>query len=361
MSSFRPTRTSSSSKLAILGGRAGHKSNSDISRSSAVSNSELQALTQKDIEFLDAVIQRASPSATTFLTVFKAYNDILNERGMDPQNEVVYYGKLLKIGTLKGTSWGDKWMTVKLQQGYSRDLGSQKSPARVGDPPTPVIPSTPIMTRLTTRDQEDDLFTLHSHQDDSEVINDDAATETEIDLHKYSQTSKSILRRPLSEQPFTSIRPSVLESASLLGPGVQVSILPIRNSHPWESVSDATETCTPSTIPPSYGAAVRDAHVYRTLSSKARPRSSGESPCSVHTVAKPKLHTRQQGKSWIDEDDAWTKVKMLQDEKEANRFRDDRLIESCWALWRSGIDWIIVRCYVYSILLCVIILLTDDQ
>lgn len=75
---------------------------------------ELQNLTPGDIEILDAVIKRAGPSATTFFTIFKAYSDVLNERGLDPQ-EVVYYGKLLKLGTLKGKNWGDKWEMVKTQ------------------------------------------------------------------------------------------------------------------------------------------------------------------------------------------------------------------------------------------------------
>jgi protein SFI1 len=56
---------------------------------------ELQNLTPHDIGIIDAVIERAGPSATTFFTVFKAYSEVLKEHGLDPQ-EVVYYGKLLK-------------------------------------------------------------------------------------------------------------------------------------------------------------------------------------------------------------------------------------------------------------------------
>lgn len=75
---------------------------------------ELQHLTPDDIDILDAVIQRAGSAATTFFTIFKAYSDVLQERGLDPQ-EVVYYGKLLKLGTLKGRNWGEKWGMVKAQ------------------------------------------------------------------------------------------------------------------------------------------------------------------------------------------------------------------------------------------------------
>ena len=75
---------------------------------------ELQHLSADDVDILDAVIKRAGPSATTFFTIFKAYSDVLNDRGLDPQ-EVIYYGKLLKLGTLKGKNWGDKWEMVKAQ------------------------------------------------------------------------------------------------------------------------------------------------------------------------------------------------------------------------------------------------------
>jgi len=86
---------------------------------SAVVAPELQNLTADDVDILGAVIQRAGPSATTFFTVFKAYSDVLRERGLDPQ-EVVYYGKLLKLGTMKGRNWGEKWEMVRTQRNYVR-------------------------------------------------------------------------------------------------------------------------------------------------------------------------------------------------------------------------------------------------
>lgn len=76
---------------------------------------ELRNLARNDLEFIEAVIQRAGPMATTFPVVFKAYNGVLKERGMD-SGEVRYYGKLLKLGTMKGKNWGEKWEAVKSQQ-----------------------------------------------------------------------------------------------------------------------------------------------------------------------------------------------------------------------------------------------------
>lgn len=77
---------------------------------------ELLNLTAQDLDIIDAIIKRAGSSATTFFAVFKAYSEVLKERGLDPQ-EVVYYGKLLKLGTLKGKNWGEKWEVVKEHSG----------------------------------------------------------------------------------------------------------------------------------------------------------------------------------------------------------------------------------------------------
>jgi len=80
--------------------------------SSTVVVPELLNLSADDIEFIEAVIIRAGPFATTFPLVFKAYNDVLKERGMDA-GEVKYYGKLLKLGTMKGKNWSEKWEAVQ--------------------------------------------------------------------------------------------------------------------------------------------------------------------------------------------------------------------------------------------------------
>lgn len=75
---------------------------------------ELRDLGPSDVELIDAVVERAGPSATTFLTIFKAYSEVLADRGLDPQ-EVVYYSKLLKLGNLRARNWGEKWARVKGQ------------------------------------------------------------------------------------------------------------------------------------------------------------------------------------------------------------------------------------------------------
>ncbi|KAE9406354.1 hypothetical protein BT96DRAFT_987497 [Gymnopus androsaceus JB14] len=132
MFGFRPARSSPPAKpVGISQQRLQVSTNSaDVSRSSAFSAvPELAGLSVEEVELVDAIIERAGPTATTFLGVFKAYNDILLERGLDP-HEVVYYGKLLKLGTLKGSSWKEKWDAIKVQNGYGME--PQRQPLRSG-------------------------------------------------------------------------------------------------------------------------------------------------------------------------------------------------------------------------------------
>lgn len=114
MSSFQPTRASPPlrSIKPIHDFRGPPSIDFSVISSSTVVVPELLNLTADDIEFIEAVIKRAGPFATTFPLVFKAYNDVLKERDMDA-GEVKYYGKLLKLGTMKGKNWGEKWEAVQ--------------------------------------------------------------------------------------------------------------------------------------------------------------------------------------------------------------------------------------------------------
>lgn len=342
MSGFRPTRASPPAKrTALPSARAGQTAVSDISRSSAVSTTELQGLTPQDIEFLDAVIQRASPTATTFLTVFKAYNDILTERGMDPQNEVVYYGKLLKLGTLKAGSWGEKWRVVKMQQGYDSYHSTHIPPAPEALPRT----SARLTTRLNRPRRDDDLLTLHSHQDESEDGDTEAEPSRGAIASQYHHTPEPFTRQSTSEvTSLTHSNPS--RAIHIAQPAARRQLLfpTARNVRTWDEASE--DARTPSTVPPSYGAAVREAPILKPTPSIQRTRAQIERPLSAPGSTKATnapVQPRERRKSMINEEDAWSKVKMLQDEREADQFREEKLVEKCWAVWRSGFEWLIVR------------------
>jgi protein SFI1 len=44
-----------------------------------------------------------------------------------------------------------------------------------------------------------------------------------------------------------------------------------------------------------------------------------------------------------DEDDAWSKVRVEKDERSADQFRNTRLLQRCFDVWKQGYDWVIVR------------------
>ncbi|KAJ3832386.1 hypothetical protein F5878DRAFT_669535 [Lentinula raphanica] len=117
MFTFQPARFSSPAKSTK---RISSTANSeeDVSCFSHSSNiPELSGSSPKDVELIDTIIEQARPSTTTFLPVFKAYNNVLLKRELDPHGAKCY-GELLKLGTLKGSSWQDKWDTIKAQNGY---------------------------------------------------------------------------------------------------------------------------------------------------------------------------------------------------------------------------------------------------
>ena len=111
-------------------------------------------------------------------------------------------------------------------------------------------------------------------------------------------------------------------------------------------------------MPPSYSAAVRNTTALaqtgytplRALAqaqSRATAVSSLPPPPAAYTAPDTSRAAVQQARqrkgSVLNEEDAWKKIRMAQDEKEADRFREDRLVERCWQVWKQGYEWIIVR------------------
>ena len=88
------------------------------------------------------------PSATILIHIFKAYNNAISERGLDAENEVECYKKLLKIGTLKGENWASKWRAVKAQNGYTSTPTS--APPGTRFPPHHSTLQTPLFSSKVT-------------------------------------------------------------------------------------------------------------------------------------------------------------------------------------------------------------------
>ncbi|CDZ97651.1 Sfi1 spindle body [Phaffia rhodozyma] len=66
-----------------------------------------------DIRLIDEIVLHSGPNSTTFLDIFRAYNRVLVDHGLDPSDDVVYYRFILKVGEIPGTDWQDRWSKWK--------------------------------------------------------------------------------------------------------------------------------------------------------------------------------------------------------------------------------------------------------
>ncbi|KAI0306384.1 hypothetical protein B0F90DRAFT_1814293 [Multifurca ochricompacta] len=292
-----------------------------------VKSSELARLTVDEIEFLDAVINRAPPSATTFIHIFKAYNDVISEYGLDAENEVEYYKKLLKIGTLKGENWASKWRAVKMQNGY---ITSSSAPPRTKLHPlkaTPTVPKThtlpPKVAPITPHPQSSTTRLLQrlkglQHErpvEPSESAHDDLLSQTDItDTRTDSPPSVVALQaRGRSSSEFT------VTSNSL---GLDVGPVP---SYPPSSTLAPGKPTGLRWL--EQDSDIEKSQVLHPLPSSSAPRRR------LADLRAPKQPP-------ADEDDAWNKIRVAQDEQSADHFRDMRLLQRSFDVWKQGYDWV---------------------
>lgn len=71
-------------------------------------------------------------------------------------------------------------------------------------------------------------------------------------------------------------------------------------------------------------------------------KSEINQPNSTLKAALPIKQAASQPKERKNLDDAWKNIKMEQDEKCADNFRNDMLLTRCWEIWRQGFQWIMV-------------------
>ncbi|KAI9571309.1 Sfi1 spindle body protein-domain-containing protein [Boletus coccyginus] len=338
MFGFRPTHTSSPAKF-LLQPAPSSLSLSDASRASGVSRSELQTLSPTEVDFLDAVIRRIVPNATSFLSGLKAYNDELHERGLDSQTETVHYGRLLEICKLRGPSWQVKWDAVKKQYGYgtvpSRPPLRPKTPLQSRQPSFPRPTRSPAYLMAPVRHDDDDVFTLHSHQDRDETTQDMEQTEEDQE-EGSSDTEPNPILPPSLIHPATPRPQKTYQEA-------------MRRVHAWDDTSDTTDAVmpSPSNTPPSYRTAVRTGPTPKPTAADPRNHLAPRAPSPIK-LPRPEPHaqptlpqSRERKGSVINEEDAWKKIKRARDEEDADKFRNDKLLERCWEIWLLGYQWLI--------------------
>ncbi|KAH8117554.1 Sfi1 spindle body protein-domain-containing protein [Phellopilus nigrolimitatus] len=384
MSSFLPSRASpqASPRHRPRSGGIPNLSSIDITVSSANTSASaaLSGLSTKDVELIDEIIERSPPTATTFLTVFKAYNEVLQERGMDAANDVIYYKILLKLGVVKGHDWGAKWETVKMQLGYVDEDDAEKATtpiprsARVAALPTrggirierpesrrplPFISrqlegnSRPSSSRLPPPLYGRDSVTVHSHQDDA---TETTGTETETGAETEAGTETGT--EPMEEQEMTSndefssspttliqrerasdTKENALQLSTSYPPLPTIEqFLPVQGKHLHSDYSAASDLLSKqparSSTPP-----LKQPFLAKRLVPFARQNNIPRIPLTRLTkapVKQPPLRDTS-----LNEEDTWKKVKMNRDEKEADKFREVMLLERCWQVWKGGLHWLI--------------------
>lgn len=286
----------------------------DVSRSSTTSSLDpaLSTLSPENAEVLDAIIAKA-PDATAFMTVFKAYSDVLQQRGLDPGNDVVYYKQLLKLGVIKGADWGTKWSIVKGQLGFDVDtVTTQRHNGRV-------IPMK--FTGLPHSQLEEDVFTLHSHADE---------TETAVDgPHRLGPP----LKRPFELDPFSS-RTGMIDSLEI------------------NSEAGISSTSPPRSLPIRQLLALPERSISTTASEAG---GIVEAPIRSSTPPLPRFRRNQadhqvpvtmqktailQKTARINDVEAWKKVEQARQLEDAARFRSESLLSMCFRTWQGGLDWV---------------------
>lgn len=181
---------------------------------------------------------------------------------------------------------------------------------------------------------------------DADTVISDLGDDPPNDVPQYHQNSKLFPKSQYKPSPVTQntqLRTSMISSLRGLPTSMRNKPPPTSDT----SLSEA-ETIAPSTALPSYGSAVKAPRY--TQQARSKPLTTTKSTEISHPV---KVNNRFAGARWgvvqsrtqgpADEDDTWNRIRIQQLEAEADRYREERLLERCWAVWRQGYQWIAVR------------------
>ena len=113
----------------------------------------------------------------------------------------------------------------------------------------------------------------------------------------------------------------------------------VNKSVPFSLTSDTDSRGRISPVPPSYKSTPFTS-VLPKVQRIEKPDLSQSDP--TLKVVLPIKQAASQPKERKNLDDAWKNIKMEQDEKYADNFRNDMLLTRCWEIWRQGFHWIMV-------------------
>ncbi|KAH7340364.1 Sfi1 spindle body protein-domain-containing protein [Rhizoctonia solani] len=338
MSRFKPTRTSS----PLIRPRAGsiptatpapkqpiRTAPQDISASSTRS---LQQITSDDVLVIDAIIERAPATSKAFV----------HERGLDPAADVTYYEFLLKIGLMKGAD---------LVLDHEPPLPSAFPSAPLAAPPSSLRQTPGPSTRI---DRTPRYRARFADDDATPVPASDRTPTVTASVETPSETPSANLQRLLRR--LTAVDNSSTtgrtETSSIATPSSRVSNLAAPRTARAQPQTQATpkpvirqpvrvagssDDNTPSRPAPSYRSRFTTPTTPAAPFEKPPPAPIAriKREQSVQPVRAAEEPTpRRRGAS---EPDTWHIIKM---EKDAEHFRNDRLLEKFFGLWRQNAQWI---------------------
>ncbi|KAG8928693.1 hypothetical protein FRC02_006604 [Tulasnella sp. 418] len=338
MFEFRPTRASpqlrplrqSSTQTSLTT----TTTTTDTSTSSA-----LPTLTDADIRIIDAIIKRAPASATSFPAVFKAYNEVLQEEGLDPLQDILYYRFLLKMTVIRG-NWGERWEQTKKQQRLI-DAGDGDTEIEANsDAETDVCPNQkpttpkPVLGSLTfnrPRSRTEMPSTTPRHTP-SAVTRPQPRTRPSSTSDEAGDSGPPSYRTYVTEKQ----QPAAKETKTPRPqPKSTTKLPPSSVTRPTpRSILKQTPKPTPASIPPpKQHTPATPVPPPRTLAAFA------EAAARAGKLKLAGLNTDVgDGKtSAINAEETW---KVLRMEREADDFRRDFLIRKCIEVWAEGVRWI---------------------
>lgn len=166
------------------------------------------------------------------------------------------------------------------------------------------------------------------------ISDDDNSQLSSLSLRPaMKQLSAHANRNPLANKPETKPRTSKAFDFPIPSP--------TRADKPvsFSPTSDTDSRGRISPVPPSYKSTPFASVL--PISQRIEESEPNQSNSTLKVVL-PIKQAAGQPKERKNLDDAWKNIKMEQDEKYADNFRNDMLLTRCWEIWRQGFQWIVV-------------------
>lgn len=325
---------------------------------------------------IDAIIERAGPSVTSFVPIVKAYNDVFMDRGLDAAEDVAFYQLLLKLGIIKAANWGERWNYVKDQLSFG---SGKKSRLESRQGTSSMMSLSPQLITRPSRVDDEDTFTLHSRVTEStsalpprsKPVRQPALPKEEV-YDKTPRVTRTIPSIPPFKRAYSPSRRDSSQKSTLLVPPrlVQSAVLPPRPSPVIIDESTSHSVVLTTTRPPSYRtlAHERDLPLFKKklqderesiprrrrdiLSSPPRsllkPPSLAKSQSQLRASPTPSSKPSTSAAATVvtalpllpkkkQDEDTWREIEL---QRRADHFRKENLIGKCFDVWYSGLKWL---------------------